>query len=161
MSRAYYERDDRKRDREYSSSLRPEVLDEIRKPDNYHRLRSSSSRIRDRKDSTGGRSGSTDRKPRSSTSTSTDLRNSGPLPLPLTLAMNERDKRDKFTTVGRNGSGVVRREVRSGDSLPPGLKEDLEVFKRELTKHIRKEVLRLRDEMIDDLRREFALLRQG
>lgn len=149
---------ERKRDREHSSSLRPEVLEEIRRPDNYHRLRSSSSRYR-RESSSRSLKDAVERK-RSSTASSSDLRNSGPVPIPLSIALSEREreKREKFG--GRKESGGSRKDMRGAESLPPALKEDLEIFKRELTKHLRKEVLRLRDEMLEDLRREFAALRQ-
>jgi hypothetical protein len=82
------------------------------------------------------------------------------------------EKRDKFASGGRRdsnsltsggggsgGSGGGRKEGRGVDSLPPALKEDLEIFKRELVKHMRKEMMRLKDDLIDDLRREFAAFR--
>lgn len=177
--------ENRKRDKEYASSLVPEVLEDLRKPDNYHRLRDRNSRstVGSRIGSSGGGSStssgsmlSTGERKRGNTASSGDRSGSGT----LVLATEKRDKyasgarRDSLVGGGGSGSsgssssigsgsggGSGRKEGRGVDSLPPALKEDLEIFKRELVKHLRKEMSRLKDDLIDDLRREFAAFRQN
>ncbi|ELR15245.1 uncharacterized protein ACA1_219710 [Acanthamoeba castellanii str. Neff] len=184
--------ENRKRDKEYASSLVPEVLEDLRKPDNYHRLRDRNSRSttsgsRIGSSSSGGGSSSssstnslgamlsTGERKRGNTASSGDRSGSG------TVVLAASEKRDKYASGARrdslvggggsgssgssssigSGSGSGRKEGRGVDSLPPALKEDLEIFKRELVKHLRKEMSRLKDDLIDDLRREFAAFRQN
>jgi hypothetical protein len=179
--------ENRKRDKEYASSLVPEVLEDLRKPDNYHRLRDRNSRSVGgsrigSSSSSGGSSTSsgsmlsTGERKRGNTASSSDRSGSGT----VVLATEKRDKyasgarRDSLvggggsgssgsssSIGGGSGSGSGRKEGRGVDSLPPALKEDLEIFKRELVKHLRKEMSRLKDDLIDDLRREFAAFRQN